>query len=210
MRRDALEHSEGRQISWEEMHFKLIESFAPPSLIVTRNYDIVHVSENANRFLHFSSGQPSVNLLNVVNPMLRVELRAALFRAAQQETTAEAYRIPVELEGKMVLVDVRVSPAQEIAPDYLLVIFEVRPPAEGEVPRPPAENEPAVRQMEREIRGHEAAAARNHRAVRSEPGGTQGGERRAPGDERGTALLRAKNWRPRAKNSRASTRNSRR
>jgi hypothetical protein len=30
-----------------ELHFKLIERFAPPSLIVTQDHEIVHMSENA-------------------------------------------------------------------------------------------------------------------------------------------------------------------
>ena len=37
------------RVSWEELHFKLIERFAPPSLIVDREHEIVHVSENAGR-----------------------------------------------------------------------------------------------------------------------------------------------------------------
>ena len=45
--RQTAEEDDGRKVSWEELHFKLIERFAPPSLIVTRDYDIVHVSENA-------------------------------------------------------------------------------------------------------------------------------------------------------------------
>ncbi len=123
LRHDAETH-DGRHLSWEELHFKLIERFAPPSLIVTRDYDIVHMSENAGRFLHFSGGEPSVNLLKVVHPMLRVELRAALFRAAQSNAPVEAFRVPVELEGETLSVDIRVAPAQEIAPDYLLVVFD--------------------------------------------------------------------------------------
>jgi two-component system CheB/CheR fusion protein len=140
-----------RAVSWEELHFKLIERFAPPSLIVTREYDIVHISENAGRFLHFSSGEPSVNLLRVVHPMLRVELRAALFRAAQTSTPVEVFRVPVEIEGESISVDLRVAPAQEIAPDYLLVVLSSRGKISGEEKPVQLEAEPAVRHLEREI-----------------------------------------------------------
>lgn len=141
---------EGRKVSWEELHFKLIERYAPPSLIVTRDYDIVHVSENAGRFLHFNSGQPSVNLLKVVHPMLRVELRAALFRAAQTSVPVEVFRLPVEIEKEMLAVDIRVAPAQEIAPDYLLVVFAIRETADSVEVQARQEAEPAVRHLERE------------------------------------------------------------
>lgn len=70
-------------ISLSELHFKLVESFAPPSVVVNRDYEIVHISENAGRFLQFSGGEPTMNLLRVVHPNLRIELRAALFQAAE-------------------------------------------------------------------------------------------------------------------------------
>jgi two-component system CheB/CheR fusion protein len=137
------------EVSWEEVHFKLIERFSPPSVIVTRDYDIVHVSQNAGRFLHFGVGEPSLNLLRVVNPMLRIELRAALFRAAQLNAPVETYNVPVDLDGRTHVVDIRVCPAQEIAPDYLLVVLDVRDEANSEV-RAVSSDEPAVRHLERE------------------------------------------------------------
>ncbi len=139
------------RVSWEELHFRLIERFAPPSLIVDQDYNIVHVSENAGRYLRFAGGAPSVNLMKVVNPMLRVELRAALFRAAQSSAPVEVFRVPVEVEGEREAVDIRVSPAQEIAPDYLLVVFTVREKQGAGEPQQSMEAEPAVRNLEREI-----------------------------------------------------------
>ena len=47
--------------------------------------------------------------------------------------------------------DIRVAPAQEIAPDYLLVVFSVREGSDGEKPSVQTESEPAVRHLEREI-----------------------------------------------------------
>jgi two-component system CheB/CheR fusion protein len=144
------ESANEQRVSWEELHFKLIERFAPPSLIVTREYDIVHVSENAGRFLHFRGGEPTINLLDVVHPMMRVALRATLFRAAQSSAPAETFRVPVELDGKTVSVDIRVAPAQEVAPDYMLVVFAVRE-ATGEEIGERLDAEPVIRNLEREI-----------------------------------------------------------
>ena len=69
--------------SWSELHFRVIEHLAPPSVLVNHEHEIVHLSENAGRFLRFVGGQPTRNLLRAVHPMLRVELRAALYRVAQ-------------------------------------------------------------------------------------------------------------------------------
>jgi two-component system CheB/CheR fusion protein len=143
---------EERRASWEELHFRLIERFAPPSLIVDRDYNLVHVSETAGRFLRIVGGEPSLNLLKVVHPALRVELRAALFRAAQTSATIEVFRVPIELEGEPRLIDIRVSPANEIAPDFLLVVFSPRESADVvEVKSARLEAEPAVRFLEREV-----------------------------------------------------------
>ena len=50
---------EGRGTSWGELHFKLLESLAPPSILVDAEHDIVHLSASAGRFLQFSGGEPS-------------------------------------------------------------------------------------------------------------------------------------------------------
>ncbi|HEX3800527.1 MAG TPA: CheR family methyltransferase [Verrucomicrobiae bacterium] len=121
---------EKRTHSWSELHYKLLENLAPPSLIVNQEYEIRHLSEHANRFLQFTGGEPSRNLLQVIHPMLRIELRAALYRAMQSKDTAEALDVPLEVGGHSWLVTIRVSMAQHIAPEFLLVVFESREPAQ--------------------------------------------------------------------------------
>jgi two-component system CheB/CheR fusion protein len=72
--------------SWTELHFRFLERFAPPSVIVDGNYDIIHLSEHAGRYLQLGGGTSTLNLLRIVHPMLRTELRTALFRAKQVGT----------------------------------------------------------------------------------------------------------------------------
>jgi hypothetical protein len=80
---------EGRSSSLGELHFKLVEALAPPSILVDAEHDILHLSPNAGRFLQYSGGEPSKNLLRAVHPSLRIELRAALYKAAQTNATVE-------------------------------------------------------------------------------------------------------------------------
>jgi len=148
---EEAERGRARDVSWESLHFQLLERLAPPSLIVTRDYAIVHVSENAKRFLQFASGEPTVDLLRLIHPMLRVELRAALFRAAQGNVPVEAFRVPVTIGGVTKAIDIRVVPAQDVAPDHLLVIFAERETADSITVQKHAEAEPAVRHIEREL-----------------------------------------------------------
>ena len=71
------------EASLAALHLKLIESMAPPSVVVDREHNVIHLSERAGRYLRFGGGKSTLNLLDVVHPKVRVELRTALYRAGQ-------------------------------------------------------------------------------------------------------------------------------
>ena len=50
---------ESTRITAGELHLRLLEQFAPPSIVVTEEHTLVHVSEKAGRFLHVAGGEPS-------------------------------------------------------------------------------------------------------------------------------------------------------
>ncbi|HEV7405003.1 MAG TPA: chemotaxis protein CheB, partial [Chthoniobacteraceae bacterium] len=148
----ARSHGEERgEAGWNELHLKLIEHFVPPSLIVNEAHEILHLSANVGRFLHFSGGEPTMNLMRVIHPMLRIELRAALFRASQGDASAEALRVPVEIDGIVSLVDIRVVAAPELAPGFFLVTLQSS--QAGELAPVRGEPEPVARELERELEG---------------------------------------------------------
>ncbi len=103
-----------------------MEQFAPPSVLVNEAYDLVHVSENAGRYLHFSGGEPSRNLFRLIHPNLRLDLRAALYSAAQEGRQVSTRPIAVELGGEPRGVKVIVRPIKhsEFYPPFLLIIFD--------------------------------------------------------------------------------------
>ena len=102
-----------------DLHQRLLEEYGPPSLIVDEQYNIVHLSERAVRYVQFEPGEASLNLLQVARPELRAQLRAALFQAVHQRTTV------------VVPVDAAVTPG---SPSALKLV--VRPALrEGEPPR---------------------------------------------------------------------------
>lgn len=117
-------NTEPRNRSWGDMHLRLLEHFAPPSVLVNGDYDILHLSANAGRFLQFSGGEPSRNLLDAVNPGLRIELRALLSQAAQSGHSAEAARVPLELHGQPSIATLRVSPAPDVGTGLYLVVLQ--------------------------------------------------------------------------------------
>jgi two-component system CheB/CheR fusion protein len=138
-----------------ELHFRMVERLAPPSIVVSGDHELVHVSENAGRFLQFSAGEPTRSLLRLVHPLLSADLRSALFQVKETEQTIEVPRVPFELGGEACTVTLRVSPAAELAPGYQLVVFEIneeKPGEEGpETSVARSEPQPIVRQLEREI-----------------------------------------------------------
>ncbi len=137
-----------------ELHFRLVEQLGPPSVIINEDQDIMHLSEHAGEFLKLSGGEPTMNLLRVVLPALRVELRSAIFRARETNSTVESFNIPVELDGKPASVSIRVAPAHDIASNFMLVAFEKKgAPADSaaQCGNSAGSEEPALRQLEREL-----------------------------------------------------------
>ncbi|HEY9064835.1 MAG TPA: PAS domain S-box protein, partial [Burkholderiaceae bacterium] len=112
---------DGRAGSWSELHFKLLEHLAPPSLLVDTEHDIVHLSPSAGRFLQYGGGEPSRNLVRAIHPGLRIELRAALYQATQAEGPIEVPPVPVDLNGSPMSVAMTVTPLADIAPGLSLV-----------------------------------------------------------------------------------------
>ena len=139
------------QLSWGELHLKLIEHFGPPSLLVNKDNDILHLSEGASRFLKFAAGEPSPDLLRAVNPMLRIELRSALFRAQQTGQPCEVSSVPVDVQGEQRLVDIRVSPVPEFDANLFLVTFDAKSENLTNPRSVVRADEPAAHQLEREL-----------------------------------------------------------
>jgi two-component system CheB/CheR fusion protein len=137
-----------------ELHFKLLESFAPPSVVVDASQHIVHLSEHAGRFVQFTGGEPTTNVLRAVHPMLRLELRSALFRVSETGQQTAVRGVPVESNGGRRLIDLSVHPGPA---DFKLIIFQEREPAERAI-RAPADAEAvqAAPRLERELEAMEA------------------------------------------------------
>jgi len=143
----------GRGDSLVELHFKLLDRFALPSVVVDRSYNIVHLSQGAGAFLQFAAGEPTADLLRMVHPMLRADLRTTLYRAGKSHGAEKSTGVPFEAGGISRLVDIAVYPADEVAADMLLVIFRPRGNDERAPARPAqsADTSAVVQQLEEEL-----------------------------------------------------------
>jgi PAS domain S-box-containing protein len=114
--------------SFGEFHHRFVEQYAPPSVLVNEDFDVVHLSENAGRYLRFAGGEPTNNLLKVLHPDLRLDLRAALFTAQQERRTVEVPDVRMEMEGteRFVTLTIHSLSVAEQDPlhNFLLILFE--------------------------------------------------------------------------------------
>jgi two-component system CheB/CheR fusion protein len=146
------------RISPGDLHLRLLERYAPPSLIVTEDHLVVHLSERVGRFLQVLGGEPTRDLMRMVRPELRGDLRTALHQATLDRRNVEIRDLAVTLEDGAHVVDICIYPVlreEEPTRGYLLVTFDARPsePRDQEVDDRPvlAQREPLTQQLEEEI-----------------------------------------------------------
>ena len=138
--------------SWRELHLKLIERFAPASIVVTADFEMVHISARAGRYLRHGAGEPSNSLLLAVEPALTGDLRTALLRARDTDEVVETPPILFEGDGAAGSVQIHVARADDVATGFLLVTFV--PLAENIVRRPPSstpEDDAYLRRLQQQV-----------------------------------------------------------
>jgi two-component system CheB/CheR fusion protein len=115
-----------RKFSFGEVHQRALMQHAPPSVIVNQESNIVHMSDRAGRFLHHAGGELSRNLVSLVYPELRLELRTALFQALQSGKSVEARQVQMKRDERAFYVNMVVRPFHddEAAADFVLVQFD--------------------------------------------------------------------------------------
>lgn len=141
------------RISFGDLHQQLLEQYAPPSVVINEEYDIVHLSERAGRYLQIGGGEPSQNLLKLVRPELRLELRSALYQAMQRQSAIEARGLKLRIEDHVETINIHVRPvlrAGDTARGFILVVFETSTD-EGEPEILLSSDEPVARHLEEEL-----------------------------------------------------------
>nr|WP_277183029.1 CheR family methyltransferase [Caballeronia sp. BR00000012568055] len=145
---------ERRSFSFASLHQRVLEEYAPPSVVVDRDSNIVHLSSNAGRFLRHGGGELSSNIMALVLPELRLDLRTTLFRAHQTGGSVEARRVKLLQNGRTVWVNMTVRPFHDsgVNADFFLVLFdEVQEHMADEGLPEDKGQDPLLMQLEREL-----------------------------------------------------------
>jgi two-component system, chemotaxis family, CheB/CheR fusion protein len=95
------------------MHRRALEQLAPPSVLVDAMHRVVHLSENAGRFILPSGGPLSGDAVDLVRPELRFELRSALKRALEQNEPTLSLPVLVRFDSAARRVHLVVKPVHE-------------------------------------------------------------------------------------------------
>jgi two-component system CheB/CheR fusion protein len=121
----SLPLSPRQRTSAAEVHRRALDQFAPPSVVVDSDYNIVHMTAVAGKFMRMAGGEPSRDLLSLVLPELRLDLRSALYQVQVVGASAEGRQVALTRDGKHYLVSISVHRFrdEESDRDYLLVVF---------------------------------------------------------------------------------------
>jgi two-component system CheB/CheR fusion protein len=119
-------HQKPRKLSFADIHQRALENSAPPSMIVDANADILHMSDSAGRFLRHVGGELSRNLLTLILPELRLEVRTTLFQAQQGSQMVKSRTVAIKREDRSYRVDLAAHPYrdEESESECVLLMFE--------------------------------------------------------------------------------------
>ncbi len=119
-------------------HLQLtLARYAPATVLMTRDGEVVHTMGEVAPYLSFPSGSPTLAVFDLVRPELRMDLQVLLRRALRETGPIKGRFHTLEPVGAYRMV---VEAVTAVGRDLLLLAFEranVAPvePADGEVPR---------------------------------------------------------------------------
>jgi two-component system, chemotaxis family, CheB/CheR fusion protein len=112
-------------IAYGALHHQLVEMMAPPSMLVSPDHKVVHLSEHAGRYLVPQGGDFTASVFDLVREELRIELVSALQAAVDRGVITRSRPINVQLEGRSQPVILSVRPCTQPRHEgYSLVIFD--------------------------------------------------------------------------------------
>jgi two-component system, chemotaxis family, CheB/CheR fusion protein len=115
-----------RRFSYGAQHVRMLEQYAPASVIVDERLDVVHMSAGASRFLQLGEGEPSHSLLGLARGDLRRVLRTTLHHSFEEDApVSRSVVMNVDGDRRHVNVHVRPSRQGESAGRFALIMFEI-------------------------------------------------------------------------------------
>ena len=135
----------------------ILEKFAPPSVVVNQNGDILYVHGRTGRFLEPSTGDGGfMNILKMSREGLRLELQGALRKAAASNEDVDVEDLTIRVNGSTVRARISVKSIGEGAgsENLMLVVFQELPSLDSPARREgkARKKDPRVEELQRDLR----------------------------------------------------------
>lgn len=112
-------------LAYGALHQRMVEQVAPPSILVSPDDKVVHLSTHAGRYLEHPGGELTANVFKLLREELRIELRAALSGCRNTHHPLRTKPVWVRFNGNKHPVVMQVRPALDSPQEgFVLVIFE--------------------------------------------------------------------------------------
>ncbi len=123
-----------RKFSYADIHNRAMAQQMPPSMIVDSNGDILHMNEGAGRFLRYVTGEVARNVMVLVMPELRLELRTTLFQAQQSGKATLSRKVRFSEGDADYWLDIAARPYKDdvTAQEVCTIVFNAAPVSIGE------------------------------------------------------------------------------
>jgi two-component system, chemotaxis family, CheB/CheR fusion protein len=139
------------------IHREALETASPPSILVDSNYRVLHLSENAGRYMQPSGGALTADVTELVREEIRFDLRSALHRAVERGEPTLSSLLLVKFNGAAHRLYFQVRPlaGQQQGQERALILFiegeasTVAAAAEGAEGRATAGD--TIRQLQQEL-----------------------------------------------------------
>ncbi|MFO0611802.1 MAG: chemotaxis protein CheB [Polyangiaceae bacterium] len=132
----------------------LLDDHMPPSLLLNERRELVHAFGGAGKFVRVQDGRPTLDILDLVEPELKLALAGALQRAAKEREVVSFSGVKLRVADEEKLFRVSVKPVQprSLVPTHLLVTLEEGPVAESVHPHrdPPTDDDVARESFSRD------------------------------------------------------------
>lgn len=138
-----------------ELHQRVVEQCASPSVIINNEAEIVHISEGAGVHLRHKAGEVTRNLVALVAPDLRPELHSAILQAQQTRQPVKTRPVRVTRNNHPFVLQISAHPFldNQAQLEGLLIVFDeqaVDPQSNPQNPTLPSDNQ-MLANLEREL-----------------------------------------------------------
>jgi two-component system, chemotaxis family, CheB/CheR fusion protein len=111
----------------EAIQKSLIHDYAPPSLIINKNGEIVYVNGHTGRYLELPVGQASLNIFSMAREGLKFEIEAGLKELSISNTVVTRNHVKIKVDGTFVMVNLTLKDlgdSNELSGLVLIIIEE--------------------------------------------------------------------------------------